>query len=112
MFTKRGGHAVGEGTFWNVTSGQRVDIKGNGVLPGDAESRYFKMSSPVLLALGPVIGLAYVVLLPVIGIVTVATLAAERAVRFLFNVIGRSLSFGWRPRTAYLSGKKKQRSGK
>ncbi len=66
-------------------------------------------SSSLALALaGPVIGLVYVVLLPVIGIAATAILAARRLLTGLFHATGKCVSFGWRPGSAYLSGKKKK----
>lgn len=112
MFIRRGNQTVGQGTFWNIVTGQRVDIEGRGVLPGDQRTRYLKMSSVLFLAMGPVIGLLYVITLPFIGIVTVGTLIIGKVMQGVFGLLGKSLSFGWRPRTAYLSGKKKQRTGK
>jgi hypothetical protein len=107
MLTYRGGHKVGRGTYWDLRSGHRTDIADEGVLPGNAASTYLKMSSGVMVLLGPIIGLIYVISLPFIGIVTVATLAGGKLIGGMYRLVGRSISFGWRPRTAYLAGKKK-----
>ena len=107
MFTYKGGNKVEKGTYWELSSGQRIDVTDEAILSGSNSSTYLRISAGVMLLAGPIIGLLYVVLLPFIGIATVATVATRKVVGGVFNLIGKSLSFGWRPRTAYLSGKKK-----
>ncbi len=109
MITYKGGSKVGTGTYWELASGQRIDVTGEAVLSGNNTSTYLRVSSSIMLLAGPVIGLLYVVLLPFIGIATVVTLAARKIVGGLLSLIGKSLSFGWRPKVAYLSGKKKSK---
>ncbi len=66
-------------------------------------------SASLALALAaPLIGLAYVVLLPIIGIGATAVLAGRKIVAGMFHATGKCVSFGWRPGSAYLSGKKKK----
>jgi len=66
-------------------------------------------SSSLALALAaPLIGLAYVVLLPIIGITATVVLAGRRLMAGMFHATGKCVSFGWRPGSAYLSGKKKK----
>jgi hypothetical protein len=108
MLTYKGGNKVEKGTYWELSSGQRIDVANEAILSGDNSSTYLRMSAGFMLLAGPVIGLLYVVLLPFIGIATVATVAARKVIGGAFNLIGKSLSFGWRPRTAYLAGKKKK----
>lgn len=112
MILQRGGFTVQQGTFWNIANGQRVDIDTEGVLPGDRNTRYLRLPSGALLALGPVVGFLYVVMLPFIGIVTIGSLVVDRTARGIVSLVGKSISFGWRPRTAYLSGRKKEKRGK
>jgi hypothetical protein len=108
MLTYKGGNKVEKGTYWELSSGQRIDVANEAILNGDNSSTYLRMSAGFMLLAGPVIGLLYVVLLPFIGIATVATVATRKVVGGVFNLIGKSLSLGWRPRTAYLAGKKKK----
>jgi hypothetical protein len=103
----KAGNKVGKGTYWDLTSGKRIDVEEEAILSGGASSTYLRMSTGAMLVAGPVVGLLYVICLPFIGIATVATLAAKRIGIGIVNVIGRSLSFGWRPGEAYLAGKKK-----
>jgi hypothetical protein len=107
MLTYKGGDKVAEGTYWELSSGQRIDVANEAILSGGNSSTYLRISAGFMLLAGPIIGLLYVVLLPFIGIATVTAVAARKVVGGLFDLIGKSLSFGWRPRTAYLAGKKK-----
>ena len=108
MLTYKGGTKVEKGTYWDLSNGQRIDVTDEAVLSGSGSSTYLRISAGAMLLAGPVIGLLYVVLLPFIGIATVTAVAIRKIVGGAFNLIGKSLSFGWRPRTAYLTGKKKK----
>ncbi len=109
MFTFKGGHQVTKGTYWDLRKGRRIDVAVEEVLPGDGSTTYLRMPLAVMLLTGPVIGLVYAVLMPVIGIVTVATLAVRGGLRGMYSLAAKSVSFGWRPGNAYLSGKKKKK---
>ena len=60
------------------------------------------------IAAAPFIGLAYVVMLPFAFFITLGTMALNA----LLSLVGRSVSFGWRPTEAYLAGKKKKKEEK
>lgn len=109
MFTHKGGYKVSKGTYWEVRSGHRVDIADEGLLPGDVTASYLRAPAGVMLLMGPIIGLLYVIALPFIGIAVVATQLAGKILEGLYNLIGKSVSFGWRPKNAYLTGKKKKK---
>jgi hypothetical protein len=61
-----------------------------------------------MLLSGPFIGLLYAILLPIIGIVTVAAFAGRGILRGMYNLVAKSVSFGWQPKNAYLSGKRRK----
>ncbi|OGW33103.1 MAG: hypothetical protein A2X58_13320 [Nitrospirae bacterium GWC2_56_14] len=109
MLSYKTGHRVGKGTYWELSKGERIDVDDEAILAGEASSTYYRIPAGVMLLAGPIIGLVYVLCLPFIGIATIASLAAGKVVSGLFSLIGKSLSFGWRPREAYLSGKKKSK---
>jgi hypothetical protein len=111
MLNYKAGQRVGKGTYWDLSKGQRIDVEQETVLGGDASSTYYRIPASIMLLAGPVIGLFYVIVLPFIGIATIASLATGRVVSGVLGLIGKSLSFGWRPREAYLSGKKKSKKG-
>jgi hypothetical protein len=109
MLTYKGGSKVGAGTYWDLSSGERIDVSAEAVLSGDGRTTFYRIPSGVMLLVGPVIGLIYVLMLPFIGIGTVAVLAVRKVVGGAMSLIGKSLSFGWRPKEAYLAGKKKNK---
>jgi hypothetical protein len=107
MLTYKGGNKVGKGTYWDLASGRRIDVVSEGVLAGTAT--YVRMSSAVMLLSGPLIGLLYAILMPFIGIATVVTLAVRKVLGGLYDLAAKSISFGWQPRSAHLTGKKKKK---
>jgi hypothetical protein len=112
MLINKGGQMVDSGTYWDLRIGSRIDIADEGILPGSEKATYIKMPSLVMLLIGPIIGLLYAILLPFIGIATVAALAGRTMLRGMNNLAAKSVSFGWRPKNAYLSGKKKKNQEK
>ena len=109
MFTYLGGHSAGRGTYWDISTGHRIDMESEGVLPGENKTRYMKASSIVMLLFGPIMGLAYVVFLPVMGIATVAAMIVQKVFGGMLNVGKNIVSFGWRPTEAYLAGKNRKK---
>jgi hypothetical protein len=109
MFRYTGGQTVGSGTYWDVMTGTRVDFDQEGTLPGGNRAKYLKASSGAILLLGPIIGLAYVVFLPIIGIGTALSLIVQKTLGGIFSLGKHIVSFGWRPAEAYLGGKKKKK---
>lgn len=109
MLTHRAGQTVAKGTYWELGSGRRVDLSGAGMLPGDVTSRYFRAPAIAMVLLGPLVGLFYVIALPFIAIAVVAFQVAGKMVEGLYRLVGKSISFGWRPKNAYLTGKKKEK---
>lgn len=109
MLTYKGGNTVGTGTYWDVSGGRRIDVAGEAVLAGGGAATYIKAPVGIALLAMPVVGLAYVVLMPVLGIATIASIGGARILSGLADAIGKSFSFGWRPGNAYLAGKKKKK---
>lgn len=112
MLTYKGGSRVSKGTYWNLRKGLRVDVADEEILPDIGGASYLKMPLAVMLLSGPFVGLAYAIFLPVMGIITVATLAVGGLVRGMYNLAAKTIFFGWRPGNAYLSGKKKKKQDK
>ena len=109
MLTYTGGNRAGRGTYWDVSTGHRFDIAGEGVLPGQNKTRYVKASSVVMLLFGPIMGIAYVVFLPIMGIATFAAMIVQKVFGGILSVGRNIVSFGWRPSEAYLAGKNKKK---
>ncbi len=109
MLTYKGGQTVGKGTYWDLASGRRVDVINEAELSGGTAT-YVRMSPGIMLLSGPLIGLLYTILMPFIGIASIAALAVRSVLGGLYSLAAKSVSFGWRPKNAYLSGKKKKRN--
>jgi hypothetical protein len=109
MLKYTGGQQVGSGTYWDVMTGLRVDMDQEGMLPGGNGTRYMKASSGAIVLWGPILGLAYIVILPIMGIVTAFSLLLQKTLGGVFNLGQSIISFGWRPSVAYLGGKNKKK---
>jgi hypothetical protein len=110
MFTHTAGQKVGKGTYWDMMTGHRVDFEQEGILPGRKEALYLKTSSSAILFLGPILGLAYIMLMPVMSVMTILALAVKKIFGKPFMLIKNMVSFGWRPNEAYLRGKSKKKT--
>ncbi len=109
MLKHNGGDRVGKGTYWNLGNGERIDIKDEGILPGDVGKTFYKMPAAAVLVAAPVLGLLYAAFLPFIGIAMVVKLVAQKLGGGAMETVQGSASFGFRPSESYLSGKKKEK---
>lgn len=117
------GEMVGRGTYLDPVTGLRTDLDADGLLPGPDGKRLLKLPPGGMLPVAFVIGLLYVLILPFIGIATLITIyvipifglasgvlvVGGRAIGAFLEMVGRSVSFGWRPSNAYLAGKRKRK---
>ncbi len=108
MLKHNGGSRVGKGTYWNLTNGERIDIRDEGILPGEAKKAYYRMPAAAIIVAGPVLGLMYALFLPFIGIAMLVKLVGQKAGAGVMELAHGSASFGWRPSESYLTGKKKE----
>lgn len=68
MTRYHGTDQVKMGFYWNRARWEIVTIpKGGGVLPGGHDVRYIRFPLILVMLLGPVVGAAYVIFLPLIG---------------------------------------------
>ena len=100
-----GGDSVGAGMYWNPKSMNVVGLKTGGTLPGGEELSYRRLPFFALFLLMIALGGVYVLFLPVLIICTTIYMVGVRVFGNLFLQIRKSVSFGWRPSEAYLSGK-------
>lgn len=86
MLTKyAGGELVKGGIYWSLRDGQFVSVARKwGRLEGGAEHGYVKVPLLLVLILGPLMGLVYVVALPLAGLVVLAPFLAAR-IRFALS---------------------------
>ena len=112
MLKYNGGSRVGKGTYWNLTNGERIDIRDEGILPGEAKKAYYRMPAAAIIVAGPVLGLMYALFLPFIGIAMLVKLVGQKAGGGVMEMVHGSASFGWRPSESYLAGKKTKEAKK
>ena len=68
MARYHGNETVKPGFYWNPAKWEITTIEKKGVtLPGGKEMNYHRIPLPLVLMLGPVMGAAYVMFLPLIG---------------------------------------------
>jgi hypothetical protein len=63
------------------------------------------------IATAPFIGLLYIVMLPIGFFFVVLSELVNLGVKGVSTLMGRDISFDWRPMEAYLSGRKKKKDG-
>jgi hypothetical protein len=107
MQKHKGGHRTGSGTYWNLETGEKLVIEREGVLPGNEGTSYLRVPSAIMLPFGHVLGVLYVLALPIVPIVMMAAIMTSKFTASAFSLSVRSLSFGWRPMASYLTGNKK-----
>jgi hypothetical protein len=73
MVAKRqGGETVAAGFYWNRRDWRMEVVSGDGgVLQGGADDRYLRIPTLAMLAAAPIMGLTFVVFLPLVGFVLV-----------------------------------------
>src|SRR5512138_1074461 len=64
MYTQFGGRTVGKGTYWNLSSGERIDVDGAATLKGARTDRYVNIPVAGLCIAGPLAGLLFTVVIP------------------------------------------------
>lgn len=101
---RKSGQRVERGTYWDVMSGEKIVLVRDGVLPGTGV--YLKAPTAVVLLAAPVLGLAFALFLPFIGIAMTVAAVAQTTGR----TAAHAASFGWRPVEAYLAGRMKGRA--
>jgi len=117
MIRYKGGIYVEKGLYWDPMDGQQVNMDSGGILPGDSDKVYLRMSPAGLLLVAPLFGMMYVIFLPLFGIgvfivswlvIIINSLAklAMSGIQVCSRVVGRGASFNWHPSKAHLSGKK------
>ena len=108
----KGGHKVEKGTCWDTSTGERVEVEGPQTLRGNDHTIYIKAKSGLVLIAGPILGLAFAIFLPFIGIVMTLGQFGRKVANSAVGHAAQSVSFGWRPIEAYLAGRKKQKEAR
>ena len=83
-------------------------------LPGASDERYVKIPPVAMIALGPIMGLMYVIFLPFISFAMVLGLVAHKAflgLRLVERSLVREANLHWMPGVAYLIWRKRSEKG-
>jgi hypothetical protein len=108
----KGGHKVEKGTYWDTSTGERVEVEQAQTLPGNDHTIYIKAKSGLILIAGPIVGLVFAIFLPFIGIAMTLGQFGRKVADSAVGHAAQSVAFGWRPIEAYLSGRKKQKEAR
>ena len=109
MTTYTGTQKVESGLYFNVKHLTITTMENEGTLPGTSDDRYRRVPMLLMLAAAPLLGLAYVIFLPLIGFGMVAYLLGHKAVQLATGTAAeavRVLQPGWAPALAFLSRNK------
>ncbi len=109
MTTYTGAQKVQSGLYFNVKHLTLTTLESEGTLPGTSDDRYRRVPMLLMLAAAPLLGLAYVIFLPLIGFGMVAYLLGHKAVQLVTGTAAeavRVLQPGWAPALAFLSRNK------
>jgi hypothetical protein len=114
MLIWKGAQQAVTGTYWDISTGDRISIKDRETLPGDSSTTYIKASSALVLLLGPVFGLIFAIFLPFIGIAMALSFVGKKiiaagkpAAQSVANSAVKHIFFAWKPLQAYLAGRQK-----
>jgi hypothetical protein len=109
---RHGGERGQAGNYWNFSTGERVHLEKEGILPGDGSVTYLKCHPAALLLVGPFMGLVYAIFLPLIGIGMLIWVIGEKLAGGVLENIGKAAVFSWNPSEAYLAGRKRKAKNK
>lgn len=108
QWTERGG------VYVSLRTGEFVTIpKEGGEIPGKATVSYIRIPALLAAVLGPIVGLTYVIFLPLVGLITLGWLIgrlAGRAAMGLRIKAGQLTGAEWQPGMSYFA--RKQKGGK
>ena len=108
MKTATAGTMAARGYWLNVKEWQLHPVHGEGeVLPGTAGEKYVRVPLVVACAAAPLLGAAFVVFLPVIGLYLTLQATARAVARVATHSsreVAATMSPGWQPGAAHLTG--------
>jgi hypothetical protein len=115
MTKLRGGTQVRKGYYFEMRRWAFCAVPRDGEpLPGTSDAVYFRAPLPLVFAIAPLMGAAFLVFLPFIGFYVVAH-AALRPVARLFGRSAAEMAAtvrpGWRPGEAHLTGRRPESEG-
>jgi hypothetical protein len=109
MLRHQSGERVKAGFYFNLETWEVTTLSGQGGVLGGRESRYMRVPALALLGLAPLLGLAYAMFLPFIGIALVVSHFSKKAglaVKSAFGSLLTATSPAMQPGEAYFGGEK------
>lgn len=125
-----GGEKVPKGSYWNFSTGERVSISSEGILPGKSSQSFYKAPPMVLMSVGVIMAFALLYVFPkylvqfyepyaadlvrvyiVLDFAIIGSIVACMFVIGLHDVFGgalRTATFNWRPARAYFAGRRQR----
>ena len=108
MARYQGGERAKAGFYLDVNSWAVTTLSGQGgVLPGGADAQFVRVPTIGLLVFAPLMGAAYAIFLPFIGIALVAQYATKKVAagaRDVTESLMGTMSPAWRPGEAHFTG--------
>lgn len=105
MEKKFGGQMTRGGVYLSLRTGEVVALpREGGELPGRTTVPYVRIPTALGAVLGPLVGLAYVIFLPFIGLAMITWFAGRQAARGIRALGRRSaelVTAGWQPGLSY-----------
>ena len=115
MKTYRGGEHVERGIYFNLTSADIFQSPDEGArLPDARDRKYVRVPTQVALVAMPMLGLGYVVFLPVLGIAGLVIFLMHRLARLALPgglEVGRTAVPAWVPGASYLVRGRREEAG-
>ena len=105
MTRYHGGGIVEGGWYLDTRTLAVTNLAARGRLPGSRRSAFVRVPWPALLLLAPLVGGAWLVAAPVVGLATAAGGLARRAAAAGSRGLGATLAPGGAPGEAHLTGK-------
>ncbi len=106
MTRYHGGETVGAGAYFNAAEWSFKVLSDEGTLPGTTADEYRAVPPIAMLVVGPMLGLAYAIFLPFIGLAMVAWAAVEKTGHVL-AAGARVARPAWQPAMSFLTRGKK-----
>lgn len=111
MKTYYGGEKALPGIYLSRASLEFTTVpREGGVLPGEIEARYWRLSAPVAVILGPMMAMVYVMFVPATGFIAALAfvgLKAKQSYRAVVREGAQVASLSWVPGRAYLVRRRK-----
>lgn len=105
MTTYTGTQTVDNGLYLNAATYTLTTMNAPGALPGNELQKYYRVPMFLMLVAAPLLGLAFVMFLPLLGFAMMLRLLGTKAAVFVGNAVNQSVRVlrpSWAPALAFL----------